>query len=198
MGVAGQAAERYIAVLRCIFDCILCEVAQDLFEQVLRSFYFGGILRQMNGECLSFFGCLFAQWINGSLQGGIAVCSGQRELLLAAFLIEAGQLQQVVDQAAHALGFAVDDCGEMSAVIRLGEVVVHQGLGKAGNGGQRGGQFMGGISDELGLAAADFLQQGDVVEYGQHGGLIYCREWRQEYLEGVGLVRLFGVEGDGL
>ena len=30
MGVAGQAAERYIAVLRCIFDCILCEVAQDL------------------------------------------------------------------------------------------------------------------------------------------------------------------------
>ena len=64
-----------------------------------------------------------------------------------------------MDQTAHALRLAVNDGREVAAVIGAAEIIIHQGFGEAGNGGQRRGQFMGGIADELGLTAIDFLEQ---------------------------------------
>ena len=69
-------------------------------------------------------------------------------LLQRALLIKAGQHQQVVNQAGHALGFSLDAAhGRVQGVLGLQSAVAVE-LGVALDGHQRGAQLMGGILDE--------------------------------------------------
>ena len=70
---------------------------------------------------------------------------------------ESGKLQEVLDQAVHALCLLVDDLGKMMRKFWLLKVLGGKCFGKAGNRGQRCTELMGGVADEFSLPLIDFL-----------------------------------------
>ena len=67
----------------------------------------------------------------------------------------------------------------MARGLRVREVVVREELGKAADGRERGLELVGGVADEFGLAGAELLEDGDVVEDGEDGGAV-ARDERGE------------------
>ena len=83
--------------------------------------------------------------------------------------LDARQRQEVVDQAAHAVGLLAHEAEEPAArglVVAGGTL---HGLDEAGQRGQRRAQLVAGIGHEIGPHALDLLFAGEIAEHQQRG-----------------------------
>lgn len=81
---------------------------------------------------------------------------------------DAGEGEQVFDQAAHTRGFHAHDAEELFAGRCIIARMAAQGVDEAGDGGERGAQFVAGIGDEIGAHPFGAFDRGEIVQQ-DHG-----------------------------
>ena len=101
--------------------------------------------------------------VDGILQLGLDVHRLHRQGEAA--VLNPGELQQLLHHPRQPPGLAGDDGHALAHVPFVPGLAAHDGLGPAGDGGQRGAQFVGDRGDELRLHALRLLDpQGHVVD----------------------------------
>jgi hypothetical protein len=123
---------------------------------------------------------------------------GGLEGVLFAALVDAGEVEDVLDETREAAAFLTDEAVVGVAFGGVGDAVALEALGEEADGGDGGAEFMGGGRDEIGAEFVEAELTGEGAMGGEEAKTGHGGRGEDEGAEPEGSATLAGEEGGGV